>query len=97
MKWRDITSYSQGQEDRVPEVLELKVGKFFLRVHRHIHYPPTVWLASCDGLFNCKGLKSYTPGGAKLEAIEMLKIVLVDALNAVAVAEGTSSSTKPSE
>jgi hypothetical protein len=74
MKWSDVSSRRDGA------VWEAKCGVFWLQVHRHIHYPPDVWLASCRELFQCIELKSRDLGKAKIEAKRKLVALLEKAL-----------------
>jgi hypothetical protein len=49
--WKDVTSYSQRDKEKIPRTLELrKLSPFNTRlvISRHIHYPDT-WLVSCKG------------------------------------------------
>ena len=51
--WKDVSSYSQGDKERIPTVLELRrLSPFNTRLilHRHIYYPNT-WLVSCKGTY----------------------------------------------
>lgn len=45
-KWKDKTSYSQGDKPRTPRVCELKLEHCTVLVHRHTDYPET-WLLTC--------------------------------------------------
>jgi len=47
--WKDVTSYSRGNKERIPSTLETEICGFSLFIHRHIHNPGT-WLLSCYGL-----------------------------------------------
>lgn len=50
-QWKDITSYSQRDIERIPSTLEFrKLTPLNTRliIHRHIYYPDT-WLVSCKG------------------------------------------------
>lgn len=44
--WKDVTSYSRGNKERIPRILEAEICGFTLTIHRHIHIPGT-WLLSC--------------------------------------------------
>jgi hypothetical protein len=49
VEWKDITTYSRNDKERIPEILEAKISDFNIRIHRHIYYPST-WLLSCHQL-----------------------------------------------
>lgn len=59
---------------------EIRFGKFRLTVHRHIHYPPDVWLASCTDLFSQIELASKELNEAKCQAKAKVQVILEDAL-----------------
>ncbi len=46
LKWKDESSYSKNDKERIPNVLSTKIEGFNIKIHRHIHYPDT-WLLSC--------------------------------------------------
>lgn len=46
IKIRDISTHSQGDTERKPNVIEIDSGGIKFKVHRHIYYPDT-WLLSC--------------------------------------------------
>lgn len=48
-KWTDVSSYSQSDKERIPNVWELRIGKIRLVVHRHKYYEPDQWLMSVHG------------------------------------------------
>ena len=82
MIWKDVTSISQDAKHG-PSVFETRLGRFRLVVHRHIHYPDNVWLASCEGVMNKCELVARDIEVAKREAVAMLRAVLVTALDAM--------------
>lgn len=46
-EWKDTSSHSRLDKERVPTEYTLK-GKFLtVCIHRHIHYPEKMWLLSC--------------------------------------------------
>lgn len=51
LKWRDITSYSQGDNERIPKTWELRLEELNYRVivSRHIYYENT-WLLTCRNI-----------------------------------------------
>jgi len=58
----------------------IKVGSFYLHVHRHIHYPEDKWFASCSGLFSRRELASKEVRQAQIQALSHLHTVLLDGL-----------------
>jgi len=82
MIWKDVTTISQDAKHG-PSVFETRLGRFRLVVHRHIHYPANVWLASCESALNKRELASRDIEDAKSEAVAMLRAVLVTALDAM--------------
>lgn len=44
--WKDATSYSRNDSERIPTVWELELGEYTIMVHRHIYYKDT-WLLTC--------------------------------------------------
>jgi len=82
MIWKDVTTISQDAKHG-PSVFETQLGRFRLCVHRHIHYPDNVWLASCDGVLNKCELVARDIEVAKVEAVEMLRAILTNALKAM--------------
>lgn len=51
INWKDITSYSQRDKEKIPTTLELRKLSPFdtkLILHRHIYFPDT-WLVTCKG------------------------------------------------
>ncbi|MEE9366754.1 MAG: hypothetical protein V3W44_08715 [Dehalococcoidales bacterium] len=49
-EWKDTSSYSQGDTERIPKMWTLVLGSLRIIVHRHIHYDPDQWLLSCNEL-----------------------------------------------
>lgn len=56
-----------------------------ITVHRHIYYPPDMWLLSADPWFDKVALYSKIPEDAKAEAVQM---VLTRAERLVAALKG---------
>lgn len=46
IKIRDISTHSQRDTERKPNIIEIDSGGIKFKVHRHIYYPDT-WLLSC--------------------------------------------------
>ena len=82
MIWKNVTTISQDAKHG-PSVFETRLGRFRLCVHRHIHYPDNVWLASCDGVLNKCELVARDIEVAKREAVAMLRMILTNALDAI--------------
>jgi hypothetical protein len=87
IEWTDVSSFSQRADRSEPNSWCAEIGRFRLRVHRHIHYPENVWLASCDQLFSNRELVSLDADEAKKEAVRALKTILTNALQAIVVGE----------
>jgi hypothetical protein len=80
IEWTDSSSYSRSDTDRTPTSWTAQVGRFRLVVHRHIHHPPDVWLASCNDLLNKVELKSRDIKYAQQEALMYLHGILQNAI-----------------
>lgn len=49
--WKDTTSYQRGERGAIePDEWTLRGRAVSICVHRHIRYPPSVWLAECRNL-----------------------------------------------
>lgn len=48
LEWKDRTSYSRGDKERIPSIWELEVEGLKIVVHKIIHYPE--WYLSCYDL-----------------------------------------------
>jgi len=51
--WKDVSSYSQSDKERVPKSFEIMAGGsrgIRIVVSRHIHYEPDQWLLQCHDL-----------------------------------------------
>jgi len=83
--WNDVSSWSRTETDRSqPKTWQAKVGVFRLLVHRHVHYPPDIWLATCHpDLFSQVELESKNADDAKLEAVKKLRACCEDAIEAM--------------
>ena len=82
--WKDTSSYSKSDKERIPKCFEVEFGHFKLVVHRHIHYPQDVWLASCHPeLFRHRELKSKDLAEAQCQAVAMLQVELENALREI--------------
>jgi hypothetical protein len=76
-KWKDKKKKFDNPEI---DSSEIKLGLFRLFVHRHIHYPPDTWLASCGYLFSQIELASKDLEQAKIQAVAKVHVILEDAL-----------------
>ena len=83
--WKDVSSWSRGETDRAePKTWEARIGMFRLAVHRHIHYPPDTWLASCQpDVLDKLELSSKKADEAKREAVAKLRAICENALRAI--------------
>lgn len=51
MGWKDTSSFSRDDTQRIPNSFSLALSPLLrIVVHRHIHHPKNVWLFSCHGL-----------------------------------------------
>lgn len=72
MKWKDVSSYSKKDKERIPHTWELRIEGLRIVVTRHIYYPLT-WLLICrelgiDGI----NLHNDNVDEAKSAAIELI-------------------------
>lgn len=82
VNWKDISSFSQSDKVRTPNCFETRCGKFRLIVH-HYHGCGDTWFASCHRIFEQHELKSKDIEDAKVEAVELLKKILTEALESL--------------
>lgn len=73
MQWKDTTSYSQREVDRVPRSWSCDIAKTDVTIFRHIHYPPDIWLIKCNYLGIKRELSSKEVEAAKSEAVALVK------------------------
>ena len=74
MEWKDTTSYSKGDKDRIPSSWSANIGKLrIVVVSNHIHYPGR-WVLHCSPFFNTHELKVDTKEQAQAEAARLVKI-----------------------
>ena len=77
-KWKDKKKRFDSDE---VESSSIRLGQFRLLIHRHIHYPPDVWLASCHlGIFDQVELASKDLKEAKCQAKAKVQVILEDAI-----------------
>ena len=70
--WKNISSYSQGTQNKKPISFQMVQNNVRIVVTRHIHFPPDVWVASCNPWFSLLELKNKNIEDAKKEAIEIV-------------------------
>jgi hypothetical protein len=80
MEWKDDTSYSRSDAERVPRSWVIEAGGFKLSVHRHIYHAPDAWLLTCHPWFECHALPSKAAPMAKQQALELVRKRLAAAL-----------------
>lgn len=72
-KWKDISSFSQGDKERTPNSFELRPnGHVRLAVHRH-RSAPTTWHLTCAPWFDTHPLRAEDANTAKRYAVEMVR------------------------
>ena len=79
LNWKDVSSQSKSDKVRTPSAFETTCGTFRLCVH-HYHDCGDTWFASCRNLFDLRQLKSKDIEEAKVEAADLLKKLLTEAL-----------------
>lgn len=87
-KWKDVSSWARSDTAAVravPNSWLLEVADMCIRVHRHIHHPPDVWLASCyEVSVDSRPLKSKDIDAAKAEAIGVVFAIMSRRMTALA-------------
>jgi len=78
MEWKDITTYSQSDAERIPDAWEIRIGLCRICVHRHVHYPPNIWLLTCEPFFYRKELPRKDIARAKTYAIALVMRKLLE-------------------
>jgi hypothetical protein len=72
MQWKDETSYSRGDKERVPTTFAAICGPLKLVVTSgHVHYPGR-WVARCH-LFDTKPLKATSREEAQAEVVQLAR------------------------
>jgi hypothetical protein len=79
LNWKDVSSYSQSDKVRTPHSFEPRCGQFRLYIHHYFGCGDT-WFTSCRGVFDIVQLKSKDIEEAKVEAADLLKKLLTEAL-----------------
>lgn len=70
--WKDVSSYSRSEKERVPNAWSLTKAGLRVSVHRHIHYKNGEWLLTCEPFYNLHVLASREQDEAKREALELV-------------------------
>lgn len=84
MNWKDITTYSQNDKERIPRIWHINVGPFRVSVHRHRHYEPDQWLLSTvPALFDCELLSSGDLEEAKCQALAKLQVACQETIDEI--------------
>ena len=74
MEWKDTTSYSRSDNERIPRSWQIKSGSLIITIHRHRDYDPDIWLVSCYELsISQHKLKNKELNQAKNEALLIVK------------------------
>lgn len=68
MKWEDTTSYSRGDDKRIPRTWKARIKSFTLVVTRHIHHAPDIWIFNCEPFCREYELTAKDIDAAKVEA-----------------------------
>ena len=87
VEWKDTSSWSQSdtKEDRkTAKAWTAKIGTFTLKVHRHVYFPPDVWLVSCQpGVLSQVELESKDIDEAKCQAVAKLQAICEETVQAI--------------
>lgn len=80
LNWRDVTSYRQGDTERVPRTWELKLEelKYKVIVTRHRHYENTWLLTFREANIELRDLETDDVEEAKNKALEIVENYLND-------------------
>ena len=76
MKWKDTTSYSREDKERIPVIWLCSAGDISVCVHRHIYYPPDQWLLTCRPFFDKYELPDKNIDDVKKTALGMVAVKL---------------------
>lgn len=87
-QWKDITSYSRDEKDRVPSVWQFSAIKFprivIVRNHRYL---PDEWVVTCSPWFEAHGLGLPSVienrDEAKARAIKLVKSTIKEMYDAL--------------
>jgi hypothetical protein len=71
--WKDITSYSRGDKERIPTIFSLNAGNFRIVImNSHIYYKG-LWVLDAAPFFNLVQLKAKTKEEAQEEAVHIVR------------------------
>jgi hypothetical protein len=70
MNWKNITSYSRGDNERIPRTWELSIDPVRIVITRHIHHAPDVWVLLCSPFCNQYEISNGTADEAKDAAVK---------------------------
>jgi hypothetical protein len=70
--WKDISSYSQSDKERIPKTFKCTISKYSLLVTRHRDYPGQ-WLLRCDGMFYEIPIEDCSAQAARAQAFTLFK------------------------
>ena len=96
MEWKDTSSYSKSDKERIPTSWCFYAGEIRISVHRHIYYDEDTWLLSCDPFFNKYELPHKDIEKAKRTALDLVatKLRIVNSILAEYIKEGMISREK---
>ena len=85
MEWKDITSYSRGDTEKIPLWWKAEIKHIRLTVgNYHTYYPDKkTWLMHCKPWYDTHILKANNLEDAKKEALGLVTQILNDVLNQV--------------
>lgn len=87
--WKDISSYSQSDKERIPHAFQIGTLLGRIVVHRLIHCEG--WFVSLNGILNNVQLISTDVELAKVEALEKVYTLLDKAFKEIAEISGKVS------
>ena len=76
MNWKDITTYRQGDKERIPSWWRADLKTINLQVgNRHIYVEEGKWIMNCEKFgFDIHILEADNEEDAKKEAVELVKV-----------------------
>lgn len=81
--WKDASSYSRGDKNKVPNIWVLMVGPLKISVvYNHIYYPDQ-WTFSCSPFFEHEELGNISAQEAQDKAIQLVRAALKNTLQAI--------------
>lgn len=83
MKWKDISSYSQGDREKKPRTVRLDVAGLKIVITRHIHNAPDDWVLNCEPWFNGRKVGDGALEDAKETALYLVRDRLAEATAAL--------------